>query len=183
VDMERDRTSLQAEASEAARSADEDALTGIGNRRVLERFLRDEAATETEIACVIADIDSFKAINDTFGHDVGDAVLRQIALLLSSNTRAGQLAVRYGGDEFVVAMPGVALAGAYGFAERLRLAVCGLDWTAVAPDLHVTVSLGVACGPAKGWHVMFTAADGRLLAAKRQGRNAVVTSSTTTFTA
>jgi diguanylate cyclase (GGDEF)-like protein len=181
--MERDRTSLQAEASEAARSADEDALTGIGNRRVLERFLRDEAATETEIACVIVDIDSFKAINDTFGHDVGDAVLCQIGRLLSSNTRPGQLAVRYGGDEFVVAMPGVAPAGAYGFAERLRLAVCGLDWTAVAPDLHVTVSLGVACGPAKGWPVTFTAADGRLLAAKRQGRNAVVTSSTTTFTA
>jgi len=183
VDMERDHTSLQAEASEAARSADEDALTGIGNRRVLERFLRDEAATETEIACVIVDIDSFKAINDTFGHDVGDAVLCQIGRLLSSNTRPGQLAVRYGGDEFVVAMPGVALAGASGFAERLRIAVCGLDWTAIAPALHVTVSLGAACGPAKGWPVTFTAADGRLLAAKRQGRNAVVTSSTTAFTA
>ena len=73
--------------------------------------------------------------------------------------------------------------GAYGFAERLRLAVCGLDWTAVAPDLRVTVSVGVACGPAKGWPVTFTAADGRLLAAKRQGRNVVVTSSTTTCTA
>ncbi|HEY5049713.1 MAG TPA: GGDEF domain-containing protein [Acidothermaceae bacterium] len=183
VDMERDRTSLQAEASEAARSADEDALTGIGNRRVLERFLRDEAATETEIACVIVDIDSFKAINDTFGHDIGDAVLCQIGRLLSTNTRPGQVAVRYGGDEFVVAMPGVAPAGAHGFAERLRLAVCNIDWTAVAPDLHVTVSLGVACGPAKGWPVTFTAADGRLLAAKRQGRNAVVTSSTSAVTA
>jgi diguanylate cyclase (GGDEF)-like protein len=183
VDMERDRTSLQAEASEAARSADEDALTGIGNRRVLERFLRDEAATESEIACVIVDIDSFKPINDTFGHDIGDAVLCQIGLLLSSKTRPGQLAVRYGGDEFVVALPGVALAGAYGFAERLRLAVCDIDWTAVAPNLRVTVSLGVACGPAKSWPVTFTAADGRLLAAKRQGRNVVVTSSTTAVTA
>ena len=73
--------------------------------------------------------------------------------------------------------------GAYGFAERLRLAVCDIDWTAIAPDLHVTVSLGAACGPAKGWPVTFTSADGRLLAAKRQGRNAVVISSTTTFTA
>jgi diguanylate cyclase (GGDEF)-like protein len=181
VDMERDRTNLQTQASEAARSAEEDALTGIGNRRLLERFLCDEAVRETEMACVVADIDSFKAINDTFGHDAGDAVLRQIGQLISSKTRSGQLAVRYGGDEFVLALPGVDLAVAHGFAERLRLAVCGLDWTAVAPDIHVTVSLGVACGPSKGWPAAFAAADRRLLAAKRQGRNAVVTSSTTAF--
>ncbi len=183
VDMERDHTSLQAQASEAARSAEEDALTGIGNRRALERFAREAAVLEAEMACVIADIDSFKAINDTFGHDTGDAVLRQVGQLLSSKTRTGQLAVRYGGDEFVVALPGVDLAVAYGFAERLRFAVCALDWTSVAPDICVTASFGVACGPAKGWRVTLTAADERLLAAKRQGRNAVVTSSTTALTA
>jgi diguanylate cyclase (GGDEF)-like protein len=149
----------------------------MGNRRLLERFLREEASRHTEVACVIADIDSFKEVNDKFGHDVGDAVLRQIGQLLASKTRHGQLAIRYGGDEFVVAMPGVGLAAARGFAERLRLAVAGLDWTTVAPGVHVTVSLGVACGPAKGWQGALTAADGRLLVAKRQGRNAVVTAS------
>jgi diguanylate cyclase (GGDEF)-like protein len=183
VDMERDHTNLQTQASEAARSAEEDALTGIGNRRLLERFLGDEAVRETEMACVIVDVDSFKAINDTFGHDAGDAVLRQIGQLISSKTRTGQLAVRFGGDEFVVALPGVTLAVASGFAERLRLAICGLDWTAVAPDIHVTVSLGVACGPTTDWPVAFAAADWRLLAAKREGRNAVVTSDTTALTA
>ena len=71
------------------------------------------------MACIIADIDSFKEINDTFGHDVGDAVLRQVGLLLASKTRSGQQAIRYGGDEFVVALSGVNLAGAYGFAERI----------------------------------------------------------------
>lgn len=183
VEMERDHRSLQTQASEATRSAEEDALTGIGNRRLLERFLNEETARETELACIIADIDSFKEINDTFGHDVGDAVLRQIGQLLSSKTRTGQLAIRYGGDEFVIALPGVDLAGAYGFAERLRLAISGLDWTAVAPGIRVTASLGVACGPAKDWHVAVTAADGRLLAAKRRGRNVVVTASSIALSA
>ena len=175
VDIERDHKNLQVQAAEATRSAEEDALTGLGNRRLLERFLQKEAARQTELACVIADIDSFKEINDTFGHDVGDAVLRQIGQLFSSKMRTGQLAIRYGGDEFVIALPGVDLIGAQGFAERLRLAVSGVDWTSVAPGLHVTVSIGVACGPAKDWQMALTAADGRLLAAKRQGRNAVVT--------
>ena len=67
--------SLQAQASEAARSAEEDTLTGIGNRRLLERFLGEQAAQEIEMACIAADIDSFKAINDTFGHDSQASVL------------------------------------------------------------------------------------------------------------
>jgi diguanylate cyclase (GGDEF)-like protein len=183
VDIEREHRSLQTQAAEATRSAEEDALTGIGNRRLLARFLDDEAEQQSEVAWIIADIDSFKEINDTFGHDAGDAVLQHVARLFSTKTRNGQLAIRYGGDEFVVALPGVDLSGAYGFAERLRLAVCGLDWTTVAPALHVTVSLGVACGPVKGWQGALTAADGRLLAAKRRGRNAVVMASSSAFVA
>ena len=177
VDLERDRRNLQTEAAEAARSAEEDALTGIGNRRLLARFLREQAVWQTEVACIVADIDSFKEVNDTFGHDIGDAVLRRVGELFSSRTRNGQLAVRYGGDEFVVALAGVDLEGACGFAERIRLAISGLDWTTVAPGLHVTVSLGVACGPATDWQVALTAADERLFSAKRRGRNAVVTTS------
>ncbi len=183
VDLERDRSNLQTQAAEATRSAEEDALTGIGNRRRLDRFLAEEAARQTEVACIIADIDSFKEINDTFGHDIGDIVLRQIAQLFASKTRSGQLVIRYGGDEFVLALSGVNLVGADGFAGRLRHDVSGIDWTAVAPDLHVSVSLGVACGPAKGWQEVLTAADTRLLAAKRLGRNAAVTASTGAFVA
>jgi diguanylate cyclase (GGDEF)-like protein len=183
VDLERDRESLQSQAAEATRSAEQDALTGIGNRRLLDRFLREEAAHQTEVACIVADIDSFKDVNDTFGHDIGDAVLRRIGQLFSTETRKGQLAIRYGGDEFVVALAGVDLAGAYGFAERLRMAISGLDWNNVAPGLHVTVSLGVACGPAKDWRTALTAADERLLTAKRRGRNAVLTTSIGALTA
>jgi len=183
VDLERDRKNLQTQAAEATRSAEQDALTGIGNRRLLTRFLREEAARQAEVACIVADIDSFKEVNDTFGHDIGDAVLRRVGQLFSSKMRNGQLAVRYGGDEFVVALAGVDMAGAYGFAERIRLAISGLDWTTVAPGLHVTASLGVACGPAKDWQRAFTTADERLLTAKRRGRNAVVTTSIDVLTA
>ena len=177
VDLERDRKNLQTQAAEATRSAEQDALTGVGNRRLLERFLREGAPRQSEIACVIADIDSFKEINDTFGHEIGDTVLRRVGQLLSSGMRHGQLTIRYGGDEFVVALAGVDLTGAYGFAERIRLAISGLDWTNIAPGLQVTVSLGVACGPASEWQMAFAAADERLLTAKRRGRNAVVTTS------
>jgi diguanylate cyclase (GGDEF)-like protein len=174
VDLERDHRTLQTKASEATRSAEEDALTGIGNRRLLERFLEREEVRQSNLACIIADIDSFKEINDTFGHGVGDIVLCQVGRLIASKARSGQQVIRYGGDEFVVALPGVDVEAARGFAERLRLAVFELEWGLVARDLHVTVSLGVACGPAKSWRVAFAAADGRLLAAKRQGRNTVV---------
>ncbi len=183
VDLERDHRTLQTRVTEAARSAEEDALTGVGNRRLLERFLGEEEVRQAKVACIIADIDSFKEINDTFGHDVGDAVLCQVGRLFASKARSGQQVIRYGGDEFVVALSGVDLVAAHGFAERLRLAVSRLDWAAVAPGLHVTVSLGVACGPAKGWRLAFAAADGRLLDAKRHGRNTVVTASIDALTA
>jgi len=177
VDVERDRKKLQTQASEATRSAEEDPLTGLGNRRQLERFLLEESERQTEVACIIADIDFFKDVNDMFGHDVGDAVLRQVGEIFSSKLRAGQKAIRYGGDEFVVVMSGVDPAGASGFAERIRLTVSDFAWTAIAPALHLTISLGVACGPARDWQATIKSADARLLAAKRAGRNTVVTAS------
>jgi diguanylate cyclase (GGDEF)-like protein len=175
VDVERDRKKLQTQASEATRSAEEDPLTGLGNRRQLERFLLEESERQTEVACIIADIDFFKDVNDMFGHDVGDAVLRQVGEIFSSKLRAGQKAIRYGGDEFVVVMSGVDLAGACGFAERIRLTVSDFAWTAIAPALRLTISVGVACGPARDWQAAIKSADARLLAAKRAGRNTVVT--------
>jgi diguanylate cyclase (GGDEF)-like protein len=183
AELERERRSLQTQATEAVRSAEEDDLTGIGNRRLLERFLGQEAVQQTQVACIIADIDSFKEINDRFGHEVGDAVLRQVARLFASEARSGQLAIRYGGDEFVMALPGVDLAATSKFAERLRRAVSDRDWTSVAPGLHVTMSLGVASGPAKNWQAALAAADERLLAGKRRGRNTVVSTSVRGLTA
>jgi diguanylate cyclase (GGDEF)-like protein len=174
VDLERDHRNLQTQATEAARSAEHDPLTGLGNRRRLERFLNSEGVRHASVGCIIADVDSFKEINDTFGHDVGDVVLQMVGRLFASKVRSGQQVIRYGGDEFVVAMSGVDLAAASGFAERLRVAASDLDWAAVAPGLQVTVSLGVACGLASRWQAVFVAADAQLLAAKRRGRNTVM---------
>jgi diguanylate cyclase (GGDEF)-like protein len=172
-DHRRDRRDLQTQAAEASRLADEDTLTGIGTRRLLERFLRKEAARHTDVACIIVDVDHFKEINDTLGHGAGDAVLRRLGQLFLSETRAGQVAIRYGGDEFVLALPGVDLALAGGFAERLRLAVLGHDWATLAPGLRVTASLGVAFGPASRWQAILADSDALLYAAKQRGGNAV----------
>ena len=90
VDLERDHRTLQTKASEATRSAEQDALTGIGNRRMLERFLDEEEVRQSDVACIIADVDSFKEINDTFGHDVGDRVLCQLSRLFAGKARSGR---------------------------------------------------------------------------------------------
>jgi diguanylate cyclase (GGDEF)-like protein len=182
VGLERDRRDLRTRVAEATRSAEEDALTGIGNRRLLERILGADAAADADLAVIVVDVDvdHFKPINDTLGHDVGDRVLCALAQLLQSSTRAGQVAIRYGGDEFVLALPGISPAAARRFAERLRRAVSGHDWTPIVPGLHVTASFGVACGPASSWQAIIADADADLYLAKQGGRNAVGTASVDT---
>jgi diguanylate cyclase (GGDEF)-like protein len=175
ADFLRDQATLQSQAAEASRRADEDALTGIGNRRILERFVANEAHQQHQIALVVVDIDHFKQINDTRGHRVGDAVLRRLGHLLKDEMRAGQVAVRYGGDEFVLGLLGADLEAAAGFAERLRRRIEELDWDVLAPGLRVTASLGVAFGARRRWRAVFSAADAALYAAKGDGRNTVVT--------
>jgi diguanylate cyclase (GGDEF)-like protein len=174
ADLIRDQATLQTQAAEARRRANEDALTGIGNRRVLESYLDREAYERRPLALVVIDVDHFKVINDTLGHPVGDSVLRRIGQLLRDEVRTGQVAVRYGGDEFVLGVIGVELEAAVGLAERLRHRIEGLDWSALATGLHVTASLGVASGVTDGWRETFSAADAALYAAKRAGRNTVV---------
>jgi len=176
-DLLRDQRNLESQAAQASRSAEEDPLTGIGNRRMLERVLRDDATAHSELALIIVDIDHFKDVNDTFGHELGDAVLTRVGRLLRDQIRAGQAAVRYGGDEFVLGLPGVALTPAAGFAERIRRAIEALQWAELAPGLEVTASHGVACGPVSRWRAVLSAADAALYAAKRDGRNTVATAS------
>jgi diguanylate cyclase (GGDEF)-like protein len=171
--LERERRQLEERAVAAVRSAEEDALTGIGNRRRLKRFLDDAAETSATLALVIADIDLFKEINDTFGHELGDTVLRALGELLATETRSGQVVVRYGGEEFVFAMLGAERAAARSFAERTRLTVASYPWVELAPRLAVTVSLGVSSGRADEWHSVLAEADSALYLAKRRGRNRV----------
>ncbi len=171
--LERQRRQLEEQAAAAVLSAEEDALTGIGNRRRLMRFLDHAAETPASLALVMADIDLFKEINDSFGHELGDMVLRALGELLAAEARSGQVVARYGGEEFVFAMPRAELTVAASFAERIRLAVASYPWAKLDPRLAVTISLGVSSGRSDEWHSVLAEADSALYLAKRRGRNRV----------
>ena len=159
-----------------------DQLTGLHNRRYmqgqLEALMRRAAAGGEPVATLVIDIDHFKNINDSFGHDAGDEVLREFAVRLASNVRAVDLPVRHGGEEFVVVMPDTRLDDAERIAERLRLHVAGAPFRATTAGelLSVTISIGVAasCGPADSVQALLKRADEAVYEAKSCGRNRVI---------
>jgi diguanylate cyclase len=122
----------------------EDALTAVGNRRLLERLLREPDVAARPTAFI--DIDWFKAINDRFGHPVGDDVLRRVATVVTAASRSGDVVLRYGGDEFVVVLDEGSNVEAY--CERVRRGVEDYPWNQLRKGLGVTVSVGgVKAGP------------------------------------
>ena len=158
-----------------------DELTGLYNRRYFDRHLSlmlDKArGQERDMAVMLIDMDFFKAVNDTHGHDSGDAVLREFALRLRRNIRGVDLACRFGGEEFVVLMPDTDYRQAQGVAERVRMAVAERSFdTGRGRQLSVTVSVGVALNesPADTPEMILKRADVALYRAKREGRNRVV---------
>jgi diguanylate cyclase (GGDEF)-like protein len=158
-----------------------DALTTLANRRQLDAVLEAEldrsARAGSEISCIMADIDHFKRFNDEVGHDAGDAVLRVVGGLLKTLVREEHLVFRYGGEEFLLLLPGVAAQEAVARAEQIRSAVAALRVRHGGSDLGaVTISLGVATAPAPCERAkLVQAADAALLRAKRDGRDRVVT--------
>ena len=158
-----------------------DELTGLYNRRYFDRHLSlmlDKAQEQgRDMAVMLIDMDFFKAVNDTHGHDIGDAVLKEFALRLRRNVRGVDLACRYGGEEFVVLMPDTDYGQAQGVAERVRSAVAErqFDVGALRP-LGVTVSVGVTLNESEidTPEIMLKRADVALYRAKREGRNRVV---------
>lgn len=150
-----------------------DPLTGLLNRHALApRFneLSQQARlTGQPICLLLCDVDGFKAINDEFGHDRGDAVLRDVAYELRKRLRSFELIYRLGGEEFLIVLPGVDLAGGRQLGERLRLAVAEAKPTGIL----TTISLGVsaASGQEAAYEALFRAADQALYVAKRAGRN------------
>jgi diguanylate cyclase (GGDEF)-like protein len=153
-----------------------DPLTGLANRRGGERSVASEISRarrqRTALSCIFIDIDNFKRINDTFGHQAGDRLLREISDLLRHTLRAYDILVRWGGEEFLLILPGVALDQARRLAERIRAAVERLDTQGLGP---VTISAGTAALDANyDFETMLMAADRRLYEAKSNGRNTVV---------
>lgn len=172
---------LRTRIEESVEHAVTDALTGLHNRRYMEGHLRtlveEAAANGRPLSVMVADIDFFKKVNDTYGHDGGDNVLKEFAARLRRNTRGIDLACRMGGEEFVVIMPETEMERAQQVAERLRATIAAEPFKINATTLaNVTASVGVATleGPEETPETIFKRADNALYAAKREGRNRVV---------
>jgi diguanylate cyclase len=164
-------------AARLAERAERDPLTGLGNRRHLERRfaeLRDSAlASGRPLAVAMIDIDHFKRINDGFGHAAGDAVLCGVTEVLRDNSRGADIAVRLGGEEFVLVLPDLPRDGALGMLERVREGVARRPWPMLGEGATVTVSIGVAHAPPYELDDLLRRADQAMYGAKRDGRNRV----------
>lgn len=157
-----------------------DPLTDLFNRRYLEETLDRElsraAREEYPICIIMIDLDHFKRINDTYGHEAGDVVLKVIADVLAEQSRRGDFACRYGGEEFVIVMPNIGLETAYERAEGLRQSLTLLRVPYEYYSLSVTISMGIACFPENGQtrEVILRAADQAMYAAKDAGRDHIL---------
>jgi diguanylate cyclase (GGDEF)-like protein len=170
---------LRTKTLELERLATRDQLTGLFNRRFADDTLRlciEEFERERrDFSVALIDLDHFKSINDRHSHEMGDEVLRRVARILTDCCRDTDMLARYGGEEFLVCFPETEAAAAAAICEELRRAVQAADWPALAPDIEVTLSAGVA-GMKAGLSrsALLNEADGRLYKAKYAGRNLVV---------
>jgi diguanylate cyclase (GGDEF)-like protein len=167
------------QAREALREqATHDGLTGLLNRiAIMDRLdneLARSARSGSTVSVLMVDLDCFKSVNDTHGHLIGDAVLREAAGRLRSASRRYDSVGRYGGEEFLIVLPGSEIPAARVQAERLREAIAGTPFLANAQPLPVTCSIGLACSSHCSPEVLIREADDALYRAKSGGRNRLV---------
>jgi diguanylate cyclase (GGDEF)-like protein len=181
MELKKRNVELQSMLQHVEALAVTDALTGLYNRRRFEDVLKREFAVtkryDTPLSCLMIDVDHFKSINDTHGHDAGDIVLREIAQRLSQRLREVDLAARYGGEEFAILLPQTNKEGAVIVAERIMERIRREEFDFEGTSLCVTVSIGVAGNAdivGKSPESLVKAADAALYQAKEQGRNRVV---------
>ncbi len=171
-----DQASLETERYK--RLALEDSLTGLANRRSLDDHLaslmREAHARGSLITVALADVDHFKGINDRFSHAVGDEVLRCVGEILRVHCRLGDIAGRYGGEEFMLVFRGLDMRSASDICERIRRAAESWDWQSIHPQLRVTLSMGLAVSSSfREPKALLDAADHWLYEAKHHGRNQI----------
>jgi diguanylate cyclase (GGDEF)-like protein len=158
-----------------------DGLTGLFNKRTLievgKQKLRSAERFEKPLSVLVCDIDHFKKVNDTHGHDVGDVVIKGFADVLRRTKRDTDAVGRFGGEEFVLVCEETDAKGAELLAERIRAELETTTFHAGGATLNVTCSIGVATFPRAGtaWDGLFKSTDEALYAAKRGGRNRVTT--------
>lgn len=180
IKRQRYAVALRQSVSNTLAMAVTDDLTGLYNRRYFDRhlglMLEKAQSQDRDMAVMLIDMDYFKSVNDTHGHDTGDAVLKEFADRLRRNIRGVDLACRFGGEEFVVLMPDTDFRQAQGVAERVRAAVAERSFAGGGGPLDVTVSVGLALNeyPTDTPEVILKRADVALYRAKREGRNRVV---------
>jgi diguanylate cyclase (GGDEF)-like protein len=164
---------LQKRAEHFLHESQTDPLTGLANRRTMNTWISEWMNEQKPFSLIMIDIDRFKSINDTYGHQTGDDVLRFFAGILRTQLRSGDCCCRYGGEEFAVLLPNTPVEGAFRIAERIRTK---LESTAGPTGGPVTISCGVAAYPddAETAQAVLEAADRALYAAKRAGRNRTV---------
>lgn len=171
---------IEAQQKQLEQMAYYDQLTDLPNRRLLEKLIEREYSSIQryghETAIMILDIDNFKNINDTYGHPVGDDILRQLADLLKRSARESDTVARFGGEEFIILMPRTTVEEGCVFAERLRKLIMEKSFTIGSDTLQITSSFGVASLndiDSKTLENYYFAADKALYLAKQSGRNKV----------
>lgn len=156
-----------------------DELTGLANRRGFKQYLGEteqrRGAGKESFAVVVGDLDHFKQINDEYGHEVGDSVLKEIAKTLNALVRSEDLIVRWGGEEFLLLLVGTNLKGAQVLAEKIRHKIASTHFSTKAGKIAVSMSLGVDAQTVGGdLYATLGSADRAMYEAKRRGRNCVV---------
>jgi len=177
-DLELEKAELLRAREQMRHFAEHDDLTGLWNHRIIVERLQQEVdrsrRERTPVSVIVVDLDHFKSVNDTYGHPAGDLVLKEVAAIFQRSVRSYDWVGRYGGEEFLLILPGSGLTGARIRAENLRVAV---QWAHIHDGhraIPVTASFGVACGFPSHYEGLIQAADVALYRAKDNGRNCVI---------
>jgi diguanylate cyclase (GGDEF)-like protein len=180
-DLEKEKVELVRTREQMRHFAEHDGLTGVWNHRIIVERLSNEVDRSmrdgTPLAVILADLDYFKHINDAMGHVAGDMTLRETGAIFQHAVRSYDWVGRYGGEEFLLILPGTVLDAAVTFAERLREKVDAHTFKYEGGELKRTMSCGVAASPhpkVKDQEALVRAADDALYVAKESGRNRVI---------